>query len=56
MVPVQVIDGTVVKWENNTIYGGTQQGVSLPTASVAPEIPDYSKEIQSIREKAGVRW
>ena len=56
MVPVQVIDGTVVKWENNTIYGGTQQGVSLPTASVAPEIPDYSKEIQSIQEKAGVRW
>ncbi len=45
-----------IEWKNNTIYGGRQSGVSLPTAAEAPILPDMPQVMDAIREGAGCSW
>ena len=56
MVAVEVIGGTQVNWEGNLLWGGSQKGISLPTVSQKPEVPDCTAQMQAVREKAGVKW
>lgn len=44
-----------IAWKDNTIYGGRQSGVSLPTASEAPILPDLPV-VEAIRRTAGCHW
>lgn len=45
-----------VEWSDNTIYGGKQKGISLPTVDTPPTIPDISASITNVRRRAGVSW
>ena len=45
-----------VEWSDNTIYGGKQKGISLPTVDTPPTIPDVSASITNVRRRAGVSW
>lgn len=45
-----------ITWSDNTFYGGKQSGVKLPTASVAPTLPDVKAATENIRRSAGVKW
>ena len=57
-VSVTVIDTpeSDLHWVDNVIYGGKQSGVSLPTTSVRPSVPDYTAVIESIKANSGTRW
>ena len=58
MIPVQVIDTPAANlaWEGNIIYGGTQQGITLPVVNEKPVTADYTETLSAIRENAGKRW
>ena len=58
MIPVQVIDTPAANltWEENVIYGGTQQGITLDVVKDKPETADYAETLSAIRENAGKRW
>ena len=45
-----------IEWKDNTIYGGRQSGVSLPTVAQAPILPDMPQAADAIRESAGCSW
>ena len=58
MIPVQVIDTPAANltWEENVIYGGTQQGITLSVVNVKPVTADYTETLSAIRKNAGKRW
>ncbi len=45
-----------IAWRDNTIYGGKQSGVQLPTVDEAPALPDVKTATENIRRRAGVKW
>ncbi|MCQ2135356.1 MAG: polysaccharide lyase 6 family protein [Bacteroidales bacterium] len=44
---------SAIKWTDNVIYGGVQNGVSLKTVKEAPTAPDYESAISQIVKNAG---
>lgn len=51
------MDERGIKWENNTIWGGTQKGITAkPTVAVKPDYKRWSEDIIAIRRGAGVSW
>ncbi len=45
-----------IVWHDNTLYGGKQSGVQLPTVDEAPALPDVKAATENIRRRAGVKW
>ncbi len=45
-----------IEWKNNTLYGGRQSGVELPTAAEAPILPDMPLGVDALRLSAGCSW
>lgn len=42
-----------IKWTNNVIWGGTINGVELKRARKEPSVPDFSAQMQKVRDNAG---
>jgi len=45
-----------INWSDNTIYGGSQSGATLPTADAAPTIDSVSEIVAAISASAGTDW
>ncbi|WP_295935746.1 polysaccharide lyase 6 family protein [uncultured Alistipes sp.] len=45
-----------ITWNNNTIYGGKQNGVTLPVVSTPPAKPNVQAAMDAIRDNAGCTW
>lgn len=45
-----------VRWKNNAIYGGCQEGVSLPEKRRPPQQPNIDPVVRQIRDNAGVKF
>ena len=49
-------DAGGITWTGNTIYGGRQQGASVPTASLAPMIVPVESRYADVKSNAGAAW
>ncbi len=45
-----------IRWINNLIYGGKQQGIKLDSTNGIPSIPNVDAEVETIKASAGVSW
>ncbi len=52
-VEVYDMPASEIKWKKNLIWGGIQTGVDLKQAKNEPAVPDFSAQMQKVRDNAG---